>query len=246
MNAYPYRKIAGAALCALLTSTLTLSVAFAADDSPGDPNEKAKDGPAAAEKPVVPDLPPEKAPPQIKEGPTDGRVLPPKSNAVVEAAFKRLAPAWTLKEAKIDKNKVNATVCNAANVCHSLSMSDPKADCKGEAVGPWCVSWQGEIGDDVKAAIKDALGKDDDGAVWAMAKHKAAEGHKPGEGDPENMPPEATDTKSYANPPSEMPPAEMDDPSLLLLLAAAFGVLIAAIALFRMKGNDDDSDGDAG
>lgn len=242
MKNYPQIAKFSAAVCALALLTSSATV-FAADEKPGTPDELAKEGEAAKEAPVKPNLPPEKKPPVVQEGPTDGRVLPPQTNKLLEAAFGRMAPEWTLKEAKIEKKTVKATLCDAQQACVDLDLSDPKADCKGSVVGPWCVTWSKEVDAAQKTRAHDELAKDSDDKVWTMAKHKSLEGHKPGEGGPDNAPEEATATKAYAKPATDAPAAEVDDPSLLLLLAAAFGMLIAAIALFRMKGDDDDAEG---
>ena len=120
-----------------------LSTASAFAEAPAEPApaapkaaENAENAGSPAE-PKPPEQPPEKAPPVIKAGPTDGRVLPPKSNELLEAAFARMAPTWTLKDAKIEKKTVSANVCDAAGKCLAVKLSDPKADCGGETVGAW-------------------------------------------------------------------------------------------------------------
>lgn len=178
----------------------------------------------------------------MQAGPTDGRVLPPKTDKLLEAAFGRMAPTWTLKNAKINKKTVDATVCDSAQKCLDLTLSDAKADCGGDKVGAWCVTWKTAPDEAGKKAANDALATDTDARVWAKASHKKQEGKVPGKGDPDNVPPPEGATAETSLAPEEMPSAEMDDPSLLLLLAAAFGVLIAAIALFRMKGGKKQDD----
>ena len=228
---YPRLSLLGALVCT--AAILTLAATAFAEEPPSAPENKNGNA-----KPVAPDPTPEKAPPVVKAGPTDGRVLPPKTNKLLEAAFGRMAPAWTLKDAKINKKTVDATVCDAAQKCLSLTLSDAKAACAGDKVGAWCVTWKEAPDEVAKKAAHDALASDSDADVWAKASHKKQEGNVPGKGEPDNVPPPEGATAETQKAPDEMPAAEVDDPSLLLLLAAAFGVLIAAIALFRMKGGN--------
>ncbi len=237
-------------LPAFLASVALIALAF-----PAHAEAPAEEGPVKEVKPKPgidlpgakkPDIKPDGPPPVVKQGKTDGRVLPPKTNKVVEAAFARAAPTFALEFAKIEKVTVQAKVCTTAEpkVCVEMTLGDPKADCKGDKVDAWCVTFKAAPSDEHKAALLKALGEDKDAAVWAVAQHKPQEGHKPGTGNPDNMSAAATVNVDMGQAPTEMPEAEMSDPSLLLLLAAAFGVLIAAVALFRMRGDDDEEGGE--
>ena len=94
---FPRLCALGVLLC--IAACLTFSSAAFAEESPPAPVDKA--GTAI---PAAPDPTPEKVPPVMQAGPTDGRVLPPKTDKLLEAAFGRMAPTWTLKNAKINKS----------------------------------------------------------------------------------------------------------------------------------------------
>ncbi|GEM_PF-3150790 len=233
-------------LVGLAAATMLVSMpAFADDDAVSEDSIPAADKPTKTPGAVKPKTPDDTPPPAVKAGPTDGRVLPPKSNVLLEAAFGRMAPELVLDNAKIEKTSVTAKVCTAdKSACFELTLTDPKRDCKGKVVGAWCLTWKAAPDDIMVAKAESALGSDSDEKVWAVAAHKPLAGNKPGVGPPGNMPSPATLVEHLGQAPREMPQAEMSDPSLLLLLAAAFGVLIAAIALFRMRGDGDSGDGE--
>ena len=247
------------ALCSALIGLLFAPTALAqAPDSPpaaaptaaapaaAAPVAAAEGGAAPAADQAPPakgqDNPSKEPPPVVKIGPTDGRVLPPSTNKLLEAAFAKMGPTLVLENAEIAKVKVQAKVCDAAKTCYDLTLSDPSSACAGETVGQWCVTWQTAPPAEAKQIAHDALAADPE--VWAIAKHKPLEGHTPGTVKDMPAPGESTPVADANAPPHEPPPldeqAEMSDPSLLLLIAAGFGVLIAGIALFRMRGDDEE------
>ena len=98
-----------------------------------------------------------------------GRALPGSVGPLLERAFGRFGPTWTLKNANIQGDRVDAVICRDAKTnkdCHGLLLGDPERDCGGDKVGPWCLTWKGSAPDDLKAKAKQALAADTAKDVW--------------------------------------------------------------------------------
>ena len=138
------------------------------------------------------------------------RALPPAAGAIVEGAFARMAPAFKLKNASLQGDRVDAEICAdvaARRGCHRLVLGDPEAPCAGEVVGPWCLTWPaGPPAEALLGVARAALASDDPSKVW---------------------------TKVATEPPPEQQEADADPPiarALLMLLGALLAGALAGLA----------------
>ncbi len=125
---------------------------------------EASDGPP----PPLPVAPPPRA--QAEPQREGARVLPPEAGPLVERAFGRLAPAWILEDAAIDRDTVRARLCAAQPPpdCLAIQLRDPLA-CAGRVVGPWCVTYPlGAPAANDAANIERALAADAAVAIWQV------------------------------------------------------------------------------
>jgi hypothetical protein len=94
------------------------------------------------------------------------RVLLPSAAPVIEAAFHRAEPTFTLQDAQIRQDRVLAKVCPPQGVCLDLELRDPTPVCAGQLAGPWCMQWQGPPPQDA-AVLERALASDAPQLLWS-------------------------------------------------------------------------------
>ena len=180
-------------------------------------------------------------------------VLPAGVEKKIEAAFARAAPAWTLQAAKVQKDSVEVKVCDQANSCTDLTLSDPKGACKGKVVGPWCVTYKGAAPAQA-AALEGALAKD---AISDMWKVIPARPPQPAEA-PSDSPDEATGSQNsgerggsaggHGDKGDKAGPSGGgggggqggSDNTGMLLIVALISAAVATFALFRLRDDEED------
>lgn len=94
------------------------------------------------------------------------RVLLPSAAPVLEAAFHRAEPTFTLQDAQIRQDRATAKVCRASGACLDLDLRDPSPTCTGRIAGPWCVLWQGPPPSD-SSVLEQALAADPPERLWS-------------------------------------------------------------------------------
>ena len=139
--------------------------------------------------------------------------MPGSVGPLLERAFARFGPTWTLKNASIQGDRVDAVVCRDAKAdtdCHAMVLGDPEVGCGDDKVGPWCLSWKNAVPADLEAKAREALSQDAANDVWVSVK----------------VEPEETRQETDAEAPVGR--------ALLLLFGLLLGGVLATIALARI------------
>ncbi len=95
---------------------------------------------------------------------TAARILPGGKEEALEAAFARAAPTWRLDDARIGRDRVEASVRSATGVAVDVLLTDVRG-CRAEVAGPWCVQFPGGRPAEAEALLT-ALSRDGADAFW--------------------------------------------------------------------------------
>lgn len=98
-----------------------------------------------------------------------GYVLPPEAAPAIEKLLNSLGPGVVFDSASIEKDKVKATLCDAANptACHRIVLEHSGGACPGKVAGEWCVTFAAPpLPIALQQQTLRALGSFDGAKVW--------------------------------------------------------------------------------
>lgn len=110
------------------------------------------------------------------------------SGAQIFAALRDAAPGTTLTSARVDRARVTASFCAAADPsrCFTVELTDPKEGCDGAPAGPFCARFSDAATASARTSVASALGRVRED-VWRDAETTTAS--KPSDAPSEPRPP---------------------------------------------------------
>lgn len=97
-------------------------------------------------------------------------VLKPEAAQTIQSAFDRMRPALSYESIQLDRDHVQARVCESADHCFAVRLGPPEGPCAGRVAGPFCVAFpDGAPSSAATETIENALRVDKGGDLWTAS-----------------------------------------------------------------------------